>query len=47
MTHGGVHGGAWTPLVYVLYLAGAVLAGRLWRMLPAWRRAQLDITEDL
>ena len=32
------HGGAWTPLTYLVALGGALLAGRLWRLLPAWRR---------
>lgn len=31
-------GGAWTPLVYVLMFGGAVVAGRLWRLLPQLRR---------
>jgi hypothetical protein len=31
-------GGAWTPLVYVLMLGGAVVAGRLWWLLPHLRR---------
>jgi len=35
---GGASGGAWTPLVYVFLFAGATLVGRLWRLLPAWRR---------
>ncbi|WP_441248199.1 hypothetical protein [Kitasatospora sp. McL0602] len=30
-------GGAWTPLVYVLLVAGAVACGRLWRALPSRR----------
>ena len=33
-------GGAWTPWVYVLMLGGAVVAGRLWRLLPDLRRSQ-------
>jgi hypothetical protein len=33
-------GGAWTAWVYVLMLGGAVLAGRLWRLLPRLRRHQ-------
>lgn len=32
-------GGAWTPLVYLLLAVGAVLAGRLWRLAPRWRRS--------
>lgn len=31
-------GGAWTPWVYVLMLGGAVVAGRLWRLVPRLRR---------
>jgi hypothetical protein len=30
-------GGAWTPLVYVLLVGGAVACGRLWRALPRRR----------
>lgn len=30
-------GGAWTPLTYLLWAAGTVLAGRLWRLLPTRR----------
>ena len=36
-THTSV-GGAWTPLVYVLMFAGAFVTGRMWRLIPAWRR---------
>jgi hypothetical protein len=37
---GQVHlvGGALTPLAYVLLMIGAVAVGRLWRLLPGWRR---------
>ena len=38
---GGEHsfvGGAFTPLTYVLLAVGAILVGRLWRAVPAWRR---------
>jgi hypothetical protein len=38
-------GGAYTPWVYVLMLGGAVVAGRLWRLLPVRptsRRQQAD-----
>jgi hypothetical protein len=31
-------GGALTPFVYVCLIVGAVLIGRLWRALPAYRR---------
>ncbi|OIJ65391.1 hypothetical protein [Streptomyces mangrovisoli] len=40
--HASRSGGAWTPLVYVLLFAGAVLCGRLWRALPHRRTAQPD-----
>ncbi len=33
-------GGAWTAWVYVLMLGGAVVAGRLWRLLPQLRHHQ-------
>ncbi|HEV7760618.1 MAG TPA: hypothetical protein VGO78_16555 [Acidimicrobiales bacterium] len=29
-------GGAWTPLAWVLWAAGTVLVGRLWRVVPVW-----------
>jgi hypothetical protein len=35
--NGSHTGGAWTPLVYVLWLIGTVLCGRLWRLLPWWK----------
>jgi hypothetical protein len=31
------HGGAFTPLVYVLWAAGTVAVGRLWRLVPRRR----------
>lgn len=31
-------GGAWTPLVYLSAMVAFVLGGRLWRLLPQWRR---------
>ncbi|MGN9812804.1 hypothetical protein ACTMSW_26055 [Micromonospora sp. BQ11] len=31
-------GGAFTSLFYLLWLAAFVLGGRLWRLLPIWRR---------
>jgi len=30
-------GGAWTPLAYVLWIAGTICVGRLWRIIPVWR----------
>jgi hypothetical protein len=35
-------GGEWItqPAVWVILIAGAILIGRLWRALPAWRRRQ-------
>jgi hypothetical protein len=35
---GAPTGGAWTPLTYVIAIGGAILIGRLWRLLPQWRR---------
>ena len=32
-------GGALTPLAYLLLALGAVAVGRLWRLLPGWRRS--------
>ena len=40
-------GGAWTPWVYVVMLGGAVVAGRLWRLLPQLRRGQLPEAADV
>lgn len=38
--HGHVEavGGALSPLSYVLLAVGAIVMGRLWRLLPRWRR---------
>jgi hypothetical protein len=36
--HGSFVGGAWTPLAWALWAVGTVLVGRLWRILPPWRR---------
>jgi hypothetical protein len=33
--HGTWTGGTFTPLFYILWLVGTILAGRLWRALPA------------
>ena len=33
-------GGAWTPIVYVIWLAGTIACGRLWRLLPSSSRGQ-------
>ncbi len=35
-------GGAWTPLVYAGFAVAFILGGRLWRLLPAWRRRNAD-----
>jgi hypothetical protein len=46
---GGVtqSGGAWTPLVYVLWLIGTIACGRLWRLLPtSSRRPQTPTAES-
>jgi hypothetical protein len=31
-------GGAWTPLLWALWIGSTVLVGRLWRVLPMWRQ---------
>ncbi len=41
--HGSQVGGAWTPIAYVLWLVGTVVAGRLWRLLP-WMARRLRPT---
>ena len=40
-------GGAWTPLVYILWAGGTIACGKLWRLLPWWRahRRELVSTE--
>ncbi|QWZ08699.1 hypothetical protein KRR39_02235 [Nocardioides panacis] len=35
-------GGALTPLAYLFLAVGAVAVGRLWRVLPGWRRTEVD-----
>jgi hypothetical protein len=37
--HSTQTGGAWTPATYLLWLAGTIACGRLWRLLPG-RRAR-------
>ena len=39
-------GGALTPLAYVLLAIGAAAVGRLWRLLPGWRRTATGAAED-
>lgn len=31
-------GGAWTPLAWAIWIVATVLIGRLWRVVPWWRR---------
>jgi len=31
-------GGAWTPFAWVLWLVATIAIGRLWRIVPVWRR---------
>jgi hypothetical protein len=31
-------GGAWTPLLWAIWITGTILAGRLWRLLPGAQR---------
>jgi len=38
--HATSTGGAWTPLVYVVMLGGALVVGRIWRLVPALRRGR-------
>jgi hypothetical protein len=40
VSHGHVTqaGGAWTLVVYALWLAGTIACGRLWRLLPTLSR---------
>ncbi len=39
-------GGAWTPLVYLLMLTAAIVSGRLWRLVPAFRRHRASSIAD-
>lgn len=41
VTHAG---GAYTPLTYVLLVAGTVACGRLWRLLPVWRGKRTGVS---
>jgi hypothetical protein len=41
-------GGAWTPLLWAVWIVLTVVAGRLWRLLPTWpRRRSPDAAEVL
>ena len=35
-------GGAWTPMAYAFWIVAAVLVGRLWRVVPTWRRRRAN-----
>ena len=37
-------GGAWTPLLWALWIGSMVLVGRLWRALPMWKRRRAQVT---
>jgi hypothetical protein len=37
--HGTYAGGGFTPLFWLLWLAGIILVGRLWRIAARWRRS--------
>lgn len=37
-------GGAWTPLLWALFIGGTVLVGRLWRIPLAWWRRRTPAT---
>ena len=39
-------GGAWTPIVYVIWFAGTVVCGRLWRLPVPHRRQQTPAAES-
>jgi hypothetical protein len=38
-------GGAWTPLAWAIWVAVTVLVGRLWRLVPLWRRRRAALTQ--
>lgn len=48
--HGGATsatvGGAWTPLVYLISVLAFIAGGRLWRLLPQWRRWHSHLASD-
>lgn len=37
-------GGAWTPLAWAIWIVATVLVGRLWRVVPVWRRRRANAT---
>lgn len=39
-------GGALTPLAYVLLAIGTIAVGRLWRLLPGWRRTGATVADQ-
>jgi hypothetical protein len=39
-------GGALTPFAYILLALGAVAVGRLWRLLPGWRRTGIAAHDE-
>lgn len=39
-------GGAWTPFAYATLFVVVVLAGRLWRILPGWRRRYANVASE-
>jgi hypothetical protein len=40
-------GGAWTPLAWAIWIVATVLVGRLWRVVPVWRRRRATATARL
>lgn len=40
-------GGAWTPLAWALWAVATVLVGRLWRVVPLWRRRRAAATQTV
>jgi hypothetical protein len=41
---GSSTGGAWTPAAYLVWVVATSLVGRLWRLLPVWRRRHAAAT---
>jgi len=44
--HGEVEwvGGAFTPLTWLLFVTATIVGGRLWRLVPQWRRRRARVT---
>ncbi|MEY2581336.1 MAG: hypothetical protein QOE09_1185 [Ilumatobacteraceae bacterium] len=35
-------GGAWTPLLWAVWIGSIIVVGRLWRALPMWKRRKIQ-----